>query len=53
MQAVNLEVLVGGEGSRNAGGESRGSSSVGRDPATQAVNLEGPRWWGGIPQRRR
>ena len=35
-QAVNLELLVGGEGSRNAGGESRG-----------------PRWWGGIPHRRR
>ena len=35
------------------GGESRGSSLVGRDPATQEVNLEGPRWWGGIPQRRR
>ena len=52
-QAVNLEVLVGGEGSRNAGGESRGSSLVGRDPATQAANLEGPRRWGGIPQRRR
>ena len=43
-QAVNLEVLVGGEGSRNAADDSRGSSLVGSDPATQAVNLEGPRW---------
>ena len=46
-------VFVGGEGSRNAGGESRGSTLVGRDPATQEVNLEGLRWWGGIPQHRR
>ena len=46
-------VLVGGEGSRNSGGESRGSSLVGRDPTTQEVNLEGPRWWGGIPQLKR
>ena len=37
MQAVNLEVLVGGEGSRIAGGEYRGSSLVGRNPTTQAV----------------
>ena len=48
-QAVNLEGPCWWEGSRNAGGESRGSSLVGRDPVMQAANLEGPRWWGGIP----
>ena len=53
MQAVNLEGPRWWGGSRNAGGESRGSSLVGRDPAMQAVNLEGPRWWGGIPRCRR
>ena len=40
MQAANLEgPLVGGEGSLNEGGESRGFSLVGRDPTRHRPNV--------------